>query len=613
MKQTLLFFRHLGMRKAGLLPRCAALVFSLALCGPVSAADMNKTLHAVYRTAETGFDPAQVSDVFSNDIIRSIFDPLLTYDWLARPVKLVPNVTEGMPQVNADATEFIFKIRPGIYFADHPAFGGKRRELVAADYVFSLKRIIDPGMRSPNNYMFDGKFLGADKLLAQAKKSGKFDYDAPLEGVSAPERYTLRIRLTRPDHNFLYFLATVNTSAVAREVVASYSMQDMMAHPVGTGPYLLKEWVRGSKMVLEANPGYRHEVFNAQAGTDPVDQQIMREMRGKTLPQIGRIEVAVIEEAQPRWLAFVAGDIDYMILPPDFYPRALPQGKLPPDLQKRGVRHQNEVSPGTFYSFFNLDDPLLGGYSLEKIALRRALCYAYRLHEEIAQIYYGQAIPAQGPLSPGVGGYDPTFRTDVAYDLSLAKALLDRYGYKDQDGDGYRDMPDGSKLEIVKGSTPSSQDQILDEIWKRSMDALGIRMSFNKQKWPDLVKTARLGKLQMWNIGWAAQIPDGDTYLQLLYGGNKGANNLSRFDLPAFNQRYEQARRLPQGAQRDRLYAEMSQLAQGYGVWHMGMHRVENHLLQPWLKGYKMHPYLTNAYKYMDIDPQLQKSQTAKR
>ena len=361
-------------------------------------------------------------------------------------------------------------------------------------------------------------------------------------------------------------------------------------------------------MVLQANPGYRQEIFQAEAGNNPQDQAVMRAMRGKQLPQIGRIEVSVMDEAQPRWLAFLGNDLDYIVVPPDFIPRAIPAGKLPPDLMLRGILHQSEVAPGTFYSFFNMDDAVVGGYGTEKIALRRAIILGYRLSEDIAQIHNGQALVAQGPISPGVQGYDTSLRGGAGYDPRLARALLDRFGYRDRDGDGYREMPDGKPLVIEKGSTPSSQDQLQDEIWKRSMDAIGIKMAFTKQKWPDLVKAARLGKLQMWNVGWAAQIPDGDSYLQLMYGANKGGNNLGRFDLPAYNQRYEKANQLPPGAERDRLYKEMAWLALGYGTWHMGLHRIDNHLLQPWVLGYKIHPFLTNAWKYMDIDLEKQKN-----
>ena len=452
--------------------------------------------------------------------------------------------------------------------------------------------------------MLEGKLLGADAVLAKAKKTGKFDYDQPMEGLRATDRYTLEVRLTRPDHKFLMFLATVNLGAVAREVVEAAGREGMMSRPVGTGPYVLKSWVRGSRIVLEANPRYRQETYRGEPGNDADSRAAAAAMNGKTIPRIGRIEVSIMEEAQGMWLAFLQHHLDYIQLPYAFAQRAIPGNRLPPELVQQGIRHQRETAPGLFYFMFNMNDPLIGGYSNARVALRRAIGLAYNLDEDIRLIYNGQAIPAQSPISSGVAGYDPSFRYASRYDPALARSLLDHFGYRDRDGDGYRETPDGKPLVLEKGSTPTSEDQLTDELWKKNLDAIGIRIRFTKQKWPDLLKAARLGKLPMWNIGWAAQIPDGDTYLQLLYGPNKDANNLSRFDLPAYNQRYDAAQQLPPGPERDRLYREMALLAIAYAPWHLRINRIENHLSYPALVGYLPHPFLTNAWKYMDLEQQ---------
>jgi ABC-type transport system substrate-binding protein len=584
-------------------PAIAALLACAAVAAmPAGAAGMGKTLRTAFRVAETGFDPAQVADVYSNDIIRNIFDSLLTYDYLAEPARLVPNVAEAMPEVDDNATRYVFRLRKGIYFTPDPAFGGKPRELVAADYIYSFKRLLDPAVRSPNAYMLEGKLAGAAALVKQAEQTGKFDYDQPIEGLRALDRYTLQITLTRPDHKFLMFLATVNLGAVAREVVEAVGHSGIMARPVGTGPYMLKSWVRGSKIVLEANPGYRREHYSASAGTDPGLRAIAAAMHGKILPQIGRIEVSIIEEPQAMWLAFLQGHLDIIVLPYAFASTAIPGGRLPPDLAAQGIRHHRKVAPGTFYFLFNMDDSLIGGYTSERIALRRAIGMAYDVRQEIDLIYHGQAVPAQSLISPGVAGYDPSFRSGRRHEPVLARRLLHHFGYVDRDGDGYRETPDGQRLEIRKGSTPSSQDQESDELWKKSMDAIGIRISFTKQKWPDLLKAARLGKLPMWNVGWAAQIPDADTYLQLLYGPNKqDGNNIARFDLPEYNRLYEAAQLLPDSPERNALYRDMALLVLAYAPWHPTVHRIDNHLAYPQVMGFNPHPYLTNAWKYLDI------------
>ena len=154
-----------------------------AFATPARAADPAKVLRVAFLSAETGFDPQAGSDLYSNYVDRAIFDPLYTYDYLARPYRIVPNTAAALPQISADGLNWTIRIRPGIHFADDPAFKGVPRELTAADYVYSMKRVIDPKVRSPNLQQFDGKFVGADALVAKAKETGKFDYDAPLEGL----------------------------------------------------------------------------------------------------------------------------------------------------------------------------------------------------------------------------------------------------------------------------------------------------------------------------------------------------------------------------------------------------------------------------------------------
>ncbi len=270
-----------------------------------------------------------------------------------------------------------------------------------------------------------------------------------MPGLEVVDRYTLRIRLKQPDYTFAYILAMPATAAVAREVVQAYG-NDLGAHPVGTGPYLLKEYQRSNHIVLEANPGFRKVVFDEPMPANPADAAVARALRGKTLPLIGRIEISVIEEGQPRWLAFLKGDLDYLQpFPLDFVAELLDDGKLKPALAAKGIRHELLLRPNTWWAYFNMQDPVVGGYTPDKIALRRAIGMGFNTDEFIRVLFYGRAIPAQGPIPPDIAGYDPTQRTQAqVYDPAAARALLDQFGYKDRDGDGYRELPDGKPLVI---------------------------------------------------------------------------------------------------------------------------------------------------------------------
>jgi ABC-type transport system substrate-binding protein len=585
--------------------RCfAVLVAGFALsAAPALAADLNKTLRVVFPVAETGFDPAPVGDIYSQYVNRAIFDPLYRYDYLARPYKIVPNTATSMPEISADGTTWTFRVKPGIYFADDPAFKGKKRELVAADYVYSWKRIIDPKMRSNNIQVFDGKIVGADPVVSAAKENGKFDYDTPMEGLQAIDRYTIRLKLNFPSYELMADLTTSPTAAVAREVIEAYGDDNhwTMANPVGTGPYRLKEWRRGQRIVLEANPGYRDETFPESSA--PEDKALVAKMRGKKLPIIGRIEISIIEESNPRLLAFQKGELDYVTVPSDMVSNVLaPDNKLKPELVKQGIVLARGIQPAISYTYFNMEDPIVGGYTKEKIALRRAISMAYNVDEEIRVVRQGQAERATQPIPPNVGGYDPKIKGNTTYDVAGAKALLDKFGYIDRDGDGWRDLPDGKPLKLTMGSDPSALTRQYDELWQRSLSAVGLRVEFVKQKWPDLLKMGRYGQLQMWFLGNINTTPEGFGFMSLLYGPHSGFANLSRFNLPEFNRLYEKAQKLPDSPERTQLFGKMSQLVNAYAPWMLNAYRYENVLIQPWVLGYKHTVFDWHPWKFYDID-----------
>src|SRR4029077_16939758 len=121
---------------------------------------------------------------------------------------------------------------------------------------------------------------GIDPAIATAKASGKFDYDARIDGLDALDRYTIRLKLRQPDYSLLSDLTTVSTAAVAREVIEKYADENgwAMANPVGTGPYRLKDWRRGQRITLEANPSFREQTY--PDSSDPADKALLAAMRG---------------------------------------------------------------------------------------------------------------------------------------------------------------------------------------------------------------------------------------------------------------------------------------------------------------------------------------------
>ena len=156
-----------------------------------AAADPNKVLHVAIEAGDDGFDPSRSTNYYSGLIEEVIFDRLLTYDYLAEPVKLVPMLAEAMPEVADGGKTYTFHLRKGVYFTPDPAFKSDKRELVAEDVVYSIKRFLDPKNRSPWRFLFDGKIVGLNEQEALAKKNGdRFDYDAKIPGLEVVDRYT---------------------------------------------------------------------------------------------------------------------------------------------------------------------------------------------------------------------------------------------------------------------------------------------------------------------------------------------------------------------------------------------------------------------------------------
>jgi oligopeptide transport system substrate-binding protein len=577
-----------------------AFSFCLLLVAPTVVAA--KTLRVAMPSAETSFDPQYESDSVTTTMMEMIFEPLLQYDYLARPAQLMPRTAAALPEMSSDGRTFVVRLKPGIYFTDHPAWKGGKRELIAEDYVYAFKRLLDPKVRSNWLFLVDNKLVGGQAAREAAQKSGRFDYDAPIEGVQVVDRYTLRFRLIEPDFTFPMHLTLTATGAIARELVELYGAE-IGAHPVGTGPFMLAQWRRSSRTVLVANPGYREEYWTFSPATNPSDQRLVAHMRGRRIPQIQRIEVSIIPESQPRWLAFLNGELDYVIdVPEEYASFALPGGKIAPQLAARGMHTAPYEVAWLTNTIFNMQDPVVGGLAAERVALRRAMSHGFRIDDEIRVFYKGSAVMANSSLLPSLAGYNDA-ANPIDYSPAKARALLDLYGYVDRDGDGYREQPDGSPLVIDYASEPTLRSRQANEIWKRSMDAIGIRLVFKTvAPNPELRKKAKAGQIQMWTYGWIADYPDGENIFQLLTTKSIGTVNYANFSDPVFDALYEKARALPLAPERFALYNELTKRIFAFAPWRVNTYRRPTVMLHRQVKGYKKHPFAHQPWHLIDLE-----------
>ncbi|MDE2276862.1 MAG: bicyclomycin resistance protein [Burkholderiales bacterium] len=558
--------------------------------------------------ANAGFDPARILDLYSRTLTAHIFEALYTYDHLARPPRMIPLTAAGMPEASSDFRTWTFRVTPGIYFADDPAFAGRRRELVAADYLYIFRRIADPANLSQLwSQVAEWQILGLAELRAHTRKARTaFDYDAPVEGLRELDRYTLQIRLGKTLPRFGEQLAASDLlGAVAREVVEHYG-EAIGDHPVGTGPFKLAEWRRSSRVVLVRNPDYRVRLWQADPAPDDAEgQAIAARLRGRRVPMLDRVEVSIITEEQPRWLSFLGGEADLVYgVPAQFIDQAMPGGRVAPNLARQGITGVRALAADIALTYFNMQDPLVGGLDPAHVALRRAICLARDTDREIRLVRHGMAIPAQSPIQPFLSGYDPAFKSEMSeYSPARAKALLDLFGWVDRNGDGWRERPDGSPLVLEYATTPDQVNRQINELWQQDMKAVGLKIVFKTAQWQEELKAAFAGKLMMWGLGYSAAGGDGLDALTLYYGPQAGQGNLARFEWPVFDKIYDRLQVLPDGPERNALFDEAKRIAVAYAPYQLSCHRIAADMMVAGLVGYRRPLWWNEWWHMVDLEP----------
>ena len=583
--------RRTRLRRTVLASVGALLLFSANVH---AAADPAKVLRLSTSDIDT-LDPQQWQDAYSNTIGSAIFEAMYQWDFFARPPRPVPNTAAAAPVVSADGLTWTFKLKPQIFFTDDPAFGGKPRELVAADYVYSIKRYLDPNLRGGGDPLVSDLIVGMRKVVEAARKPGvKFDYNAPVEGLRALDRHTLVVQIVAPNYPTMTD-AMVGMRAVAREVIDAAG-GNIQSRPVGTGPYRLAQWQRGSKVVLEANP--RHRPVTFPNSDNPAHAELIRSMQGKSLPQVGRIEFNVIDEQQTRLLEFERGKLDIVELRGEGAQRFLVNGELDPKMAARGIRRQPYETISVRSLYINMQDPVLGGMSAPAVALRRALGLGVDAETLIRVVYAGQGITSSQILAPGLFGFDdqaPARR----YDAALANTLLERTGYNRRDAEGFRLLPDGRPLTLTLLIFPGSVWREVQTLLRKNMDTIGVRMAFRTMATQDLFKDTAAGKFQIVIHGRSTS-PTGMGFRQL-YGPDPREINESQFRFDAYDRAFEHFLRAPTPGERMESARTMNAIVAMWAPMLPLMVDVENAFMQPWVLGYR-HSEFGPYFQYIDID-----------
>jgi oligopeptide transport system substrate-binding protein len=558
-----------------------------------------KVLNLVITAKVKGMDPIYANDRYSNNEIARVYEGLLEYHYLKRPYELIPNLAESMPMVSSDGRTYTFRIKKGVVFQDDVAFSdGKGRELVAADFVYSIKRLADPKLQSLGWWVIDGKIKGLNEWRKKYADLPKVDYGEEVEGVKALDRYTLQFTLSRSFPQFLYALAMPFTYVVAKEVVDKYG-KEFLNHPVGTGPFVLPRFQQSNKIVYTKNPTFRKKLYPSDASPEFKKLGYLEDA-GKPLPLVDKLVVNLIIESQPRWLNFQKGKVDYIGIPKDNFDSAIVPGKgLSEDLAKMGITLNITPSLDVTYVAFNHDNKLF-----DNVALRRAMSMAYDVERGNKLFYNSTAMVAQSVVPPGIAGNVSGYKNPYrGLNVDGAKKMLAEAGY-----------PNGTGLPVITYDTASSTvSRQQGEFFKKQMEQIGIKIKVVTNPWPEFQRKITNRTVMVYGIAWGADYPDAENFLQLLYGPNRspGANG-SGFDHQTFNKLYKSASVMQDSPERTALYEKMNRMAAELVPWIFGVHRQGYVLFHGWLKNYIQSDFDAGVAQYLDIDVDKKKEMRAR-
>lgn len=546
-----------------------------------------------------GFDPINASDMYSSNEMGKVYEALYEFHPLKRPYELMPNLAAEMPTVAADGLTYTIKIKKGVFFHESPAFKGQKRELKAADFVYSIKRLADPKLMAKGWWVLDDKLVGLNEWRAKYAQAETVNYDEAVEGLKAIDDYTIQFKLKAPFPQFLYALAMPYTFVVPHEAVQFYG-KEFLNYPVGTGAFTLAKFEQTNRLTYYKNPHFREKFYPSEGEESDVTNGLLADA-GKKLPLVDKIVVDIIVESQPKWLAFQKAKNDLLELPKENMQQALVGAKeLNEEFKSKGVRlHADPMLDVTFISFNNQD-----AIFKENKKLRQAMSAAYDREQANKLFYVNTAVEAQGPIPPGIAGYRKEFKNPYTkFDLDLAKKLLKEAGY-----------PDGKGLPTLTVETRNeTMARQIMEHFAENMKAIGITVKVNQNTWPELVNKVTTKRNQMYTMAWGADYPDAENFLGLLYCPNQSpGSNGANYCNPEFDKLYKQAVVLQDSPERTALYEKLNEMVALETPWVFGFHRTRYYLAQAWLKNFKYMEFNHTQFQYLNVDLEVKKQLSKK-
>lgn len=578
--------------------------FLLSGCGGASKRPEKKNEIVAYSRTNRirGLDPAVSGEVSSSLAIARIYEGLLEYDYLARPYKVIPALAAAMPTVSADGLVYTFKIRKGIFFHDDPCFpDGKGRELTAEDFIYSFKRVADIKNASSGFWVFNKRVKGINAFHEASGGSEPTDYDMAVEGLTAPDRYTLQITLTEPYPQLLYILAMHYAAAVPREAVEFYE-KNFSNHPVGTGPYELVEWKRNSRIEFVRSPKWaetgRVETYPTNGSPELVEAGLLKDA-GKPIPFNDRIIQYVVDDTTTSWMMFLSGQLGTSIISPDNWNAVItPDKHLNRSLKERGIELVSSPYTAVYYLGFNWDDETVGASSdpeqnKRNKKLRQALSCAYEF-DQMNRFRNNRLYPIDGPVPTPLAGNlkEPS---PYRFNLEKARRLLAEAGYPEG-----IDHKTGRRLELtieLGSADPTSRQEM--ELMADMFQKIGIVLKTNYNTWPAFIEKMNRRQGQLFRLAWVADYPDAENFLQLFYSKNASPGpNHSNYRNARIDRLYEKIRTMHDSPERTALYEEMARIIVEDSPWIFMYQPMSFALKHSWIENFTPHDYPYGMAKY---------------
>ncbi len=682
---TALFRFKLEWLCIGAILSCSA-SYAFIFNNPYPNVDANKNIYySSFAEQPKTLDPAISYNANELQIIGQIYEPLLQYDYLKRPYTIIRLAAASMPVVKyysktgsildkggtAEVAYSVYtlRIQPGILYQPHPAFAKDAkgnpeylnlpktylythhiskladfkhtgtRELTAMDYVYQIKRLASPRVNSPIFGMMSEHIKGFkafnQNLVHTNPPKGFLDLrQYPLEGLRVLDRYTFEITLIDEYPQFLFWLAMPFFAPIPWEVDAFYAQAGMADrnlslgwYPIGTGPFMLTENNPNSRMVMEKNPNYRTVYFPSTGTADDKNKGYLAHV-GERLPLLDKVVLILEKETIPRWNKFLQGYYDLSGLASDSFDQAVAFNSagamvLTPQMKEKGMHLQEVSEPAVYYLGFNMQDPIVGGFSERARKLRQAISIAVNYEDYISIFLNGRGESAQGPIPRGIYGFREGAQGINPYiyfwdghhgkrhAIEVARRLMNEAGYPGGISPVTK-RPLMLHYDVPSGAGPDEKSQL--NWMMKEFARIGIELDVRATQYNRFQEKMRTGNAQIFTWGWSADYPDPENFLFLLYGPNgkvvHGGENATNYQNPQFDALFLNMKNRPNDAERQRIIDQMLEIIRYDSPWAGGVNTRVPVLRQVWMKPLKPNGVAQNTLKYASIDVPLRKQLT---